>query len=75
MIIQKSTVRKSTRQYFIRAKVIFIQIHAAQDFLIPISQARLLFDAATSRNKRMLIIQNAEHNNIFFTGEKDYIEA
>jgi hypothetical protein len=48
-------------------------IHAMEDFLIPISQAQILFDIATSPHKTFLKIPNAGHNDIFFQGMKDYL--
>jgi len=50
-------------------------IHAAEDFLIPINQAQILFDIATSPYKTLLKVPNAGHNDIFFQGMKDYLAA
>jgi pimeloyl-ACP methyl ester carboxylesterase len=50
-------------------------IHAEDDFLIPISQAEKLFAAANTPQKKFLKIPNAGHNDIFFTGIKDYLTA
>ncbi len=50
-------------------------IHAEDDFLIPINQAEILFAAANSTNKKFLKIPDAGHNDIFFTGRNEYIQA
>lgn len=48
-------------------------IHAENDFLIPVNQAEKLFAASNSQQKKFLKIPNAGHNDIFFTGIKDYL--
>ena len=50
-------------------------IHATEDFLIPINQAQILFDIATSPYKTLLKVPDADHNDIFFQGMKDYLAA
>jgi Hydrolases of the alpha/beta superfamily len=50
-------------------------IHATEDFLIPINQAQILFDIATSAYKTLLKVPDAGHNDIFFHGMKDYLAA
>jgi pimeloyl-ACP methyl ester carboxylesterase len=50
-------------------------IHATEDFLIPINQAQILFNIATSPYKTFLKVPDAGHNDIFFQGVKDYLEA
>ena len=50
-------------------------IHAEDDFLIPIKQAEMLFAAISSTNKKLLKISDAGHNDIFFTGQHEYIQA
>ena len=50
-------------------------IHAEDDFLIPINQAEMLFSAVSSTNKKILKIPYAGHNDIFFTGQYEYIQA
>jgi fermentation-respiration switch protein FrsA (DUF1100 family) len=47
-------------------------IHAENDFLIPISQAELLFTAASSTSKKFLKIPKADHNDIFYRPEWIY---
>jgi pimeloyl-ACP methyl ester carboxylesterase len=50
-------------------------IHAEDDFLIPINQAEMLFAAVSYTNKKFLKIPDAGHNDIFFTGQNEYIQA
>lgn len=50
-------------------------IHAENDFLIPINQAEMLFAALSSINKKFLKIPGAGHNDIFFTGQNEYVQA
>ena len=50
-------------------------IHAEKDFLIPINQAEMLFTAVSSTNKKILKIPDAGHNDIFFRGQNEYIQA
>ena len=50
-------------------------IHAEDDFLIPVNQAEILFTAVSSTNKKFLKIPDAGHNDIFFRGQHEYIQA
>ena len=50
-------------------------IHAEQDHIIPFSLGKLLYDFCPSKQKTMLPIQNANHNNILGVGFKEYFEA
>ncbi|MDY6856139.1 MAG: alpha/beta hydrolase [Thermodesulfobacteriota bacterium] len=50
-------------------------IHAMYDQLIPLSQGKALFDNLPVKDKRMLIIPDADHNNIMFAGIEKYFKA
>lgn len=50
-------------------------IHAEKDHIIPFSDGEALFHACTSRDKTMLKIPGANHNDIFACGLSDYISA
>ena len=50
-------------------------IHAEYDNLIPFEQGQRLFDASSSRTKRLLMIPGAGHNDIFYGGMDAYLEA
>ncbi len=50
-------------------------IHGQRDTLVPVSDARALYDACSSVAKRLLIIPGARHNDLLLNGERDYVEA
>ncbi len=50
-------------------------IHAEYDHIIPFSDGRTLYEASPSKNKALLKIDNANHNDIFFRGLKPYMQA
>lgn len=50
-------------------------IHAEYDHLIPFSEGKALYEASPSIEKTLLQIPGANHNDIFFRGEKEYMEA
>mgnify|MGYP001413293475 CR=1 FL=1 len=47
-------------------------IHAAQDHIIPFSQGELLYTLCPSKNKKLLPIPNANHNNILGINPQKY---
>lgn len=51
----------------------FLLIHAQFDHIIPFSDGQALFDACASRNKTLLEIKGANHNNIFLNGMNTYL--
>lgn len=50
-------------------------IHAEKDHIIPFSDAQELYDASGSRDKQLLMILGANHNDIFFRGMEEYLKA
>lgn len=50
-------------------------IHARYDQLIPFEQGQRLFEASPSRTKRLLMIPQAGHNDLFYRGMEDYLDA
>ena len=50
-------------------------IHAERDHIIPFSDAQALYDACPTRDKSLLKIPNANHNNIFLHGKSEYMAA
>lgn len=50
-------------------------IHAEFDHIISFSEGQILFDASPSRDKRLLKISEANHNDIFIQGMSEYLEA
>ena len=50
-------------------------IHAEFDHIIPLSDGRALFEASPSKDKTMLEIPGANHNDIFMRGMNEYMTA
>ena len=50
-------------------------IHAEFDHIIPYSDGQTLHDACPSRDKKMLKIPGANHNDIFMRGMQEYLAA
>lgn len=50
-------------------------IHAQYDHIIPYSDGEALFDASGAAKKKMLRIDNANHNDLFFVGMERYLKA
>jgi fermentation-respiration switch protein FrsA (DUF1100 family) len=50
-------------------------IHAEKDHIIPFSEGQTLYDACRSADKTLLTIPGANHNDIFFRGASEYMNA
>jgi fermentation-respiration switch protein FrsA (DUF1100 family) len=50
-------------------------IHAERDHIIPFSDGEALYDASPAKDKRLLMIPRANHNDIFMRGMSSYMEA
>ena len=50
-------------------------IHGEYDSLIPPTEGKALFENAASSNKNLVIIPNAEHNDIMLVGMERYFKA
>ena len=50
-------------------------IHGERDQLIPFAEGRALFDACKAKKKRLLMIQGADHNDLFYRGIEEYLQA
>ncbi len=50
-------------------------IHAQFDHIIPFTDGEALYGACVSRNKRFLMIPEADHNTIFMRGFRAYMSA
>ena len=50
-------------------------IHGEQDHIIPFSEGQTLYEASPAREKRLLMIPGANHNDIFLRGMGEYMEA
>jgi fermentation-respiration switch protein FrsA (DUF1100 family) len=50
-------------------------IHAQHDHIIPFSDGQALYEASPASDKRFLMIPDANHNDIFARGLRDYMNA
>jgi pimeloyl-ACP methyl ester carboxylesterase len=50
-------------------------IHGEQDWLVPLQNARDLYQSLGTEEKELLIIPSATHNDIMFVGLKEYFNA
>ena len=50
-------------------------IHGEEDALVPVKNARDLYARLGSREKRLLLVPRADHNNVMIVGFRDYFEA
>jgi len=50
-------------------------IHGDQDSLVPLENAKTIYQHLGSREKKLLIIPSATHNDIMIVGFKDYFNA
>ena len=50
-------------------------LHGENDSLIPITEARDLFESAASKSKHLLIIPRANHSDIMLVGMEKYLKA
>jgi hypothetical protein len=50
-------------------------IHAEHDHIIPLQEGKDLYHNAGAKDKRLVIIPKANHNNIFLVGMKEYLQA
>jgi hypothetical protein len=50
-------------------------IHAEHDHIIPLPEGQALYNASPAKDKRLLIIPGANHNDIFLKGITEYMAA
>ncbi|CAG0969619.1 hypothetical protein ANRL3_01414 [Anaerolineae bacterium] len=50
-------------------------IHGEADFLIPLSEGRALYEHSAARDKRLVLIPNAGHNDLMMVGMTEYFGA
>ena len=50
-------------------------IHAENDHIIPFKDGQALYDACSATDKTLLKIPNANHNDIFYRGLNEYLNA
>jgi alpha-beta hydrolase superfamily lysophospholipase len=61
-------------------KITFIEIptliiHGEFDFIIPVEDGRMLYERSGAREKRLVIINGAGHNDLLLMGFEDYFRA
>lgn len=50
-------------------------IHGERDHLIPFVEGQALFEACHSKKKKLLMIRGADHNDLFYKGIDEYLQA
>lgn len=50
-------------------------IHAEYDTLVPLEEGKELYKNSAAKDKRFLIIPNADHNDLVIAGKKQYFKA
>jgi len=50
-------------------------IHAAEDHLIPLSEAEVLLQLCAAEEKRLVVIPRADHNTLMMKGRDQYFQA
>lgn len=50
-------------------------IHSEQDSLIPLDEGRELYKNSAAENKRLVIIPDADHNDVFIVGKEQYYKT
>jgi hypothetical protein len=50
-------------------------IHGEKDTVIPIDEGKELYNNSAAKDKRLVIIPNADHNDLFTIGKKQYYKA
>jgi esterase/lipase len=50
-------------------------IHGENDTLVPLENARELYDHLGTKEKELLVIHSASHNDVLIVGFKDYFKA
>jgi hypothetical protein len=50
-------------------------IHGEEDELIPVGEGRALYEASCASRKRLLVVPSAGHNDLFYRGFQEYLNA
>ena len=64
-----------TRSHFTRVTVPTLVIHGEEDWIIPFSDGRRLYEASPAAEKRLLRIEGAGHNDLMMVGVRAYFQA
>jgi pimeloyl-ACP methyl ester carboxylesterase len=65
----------SNREKITKIPIPTLFIHAEEDHIIPLYHARDLYEASGAEGKRLVIIPNADHNDLLWQGQVRYFEA
>ncbi|MGZ3493753.1 MAG: alpha/beta hydrolase, partial [Thermodesulfobacteriota bacterium] len=71
-------LEKIDQQWMERIKKIFLPIliiHGELDSLVPLQNAKDIYQSLGSQDKKLLVIPSATHNDIMLVGFKDYFKA
>jgi alpha-beta hydrolase superfamily lysophospholipase len=50
-------------------------IHGEQDSLIPVDEGKEMYENSAAKDKRLVIIPNADHGDLFIVGKEQYYKA
>jgi len=50
-------------------------IHAEHDSLVPLEEGKELYNNSAAKYKRLVIIPDADHNDLMIVGKKKYFKA
>ena len=50
-------------------------IHGEQDSRIPVGEAKELYENSAAKDKRLVIIPDADHGDLFIVGKEQYYKA
>jgi fermentation-respiration switch protein FrsA (DUF1100 family) len=50
-------------------------IHGEADTLVPLSEARTIYEHLGSKEKNLLVIPRAGHNDLLYVGLREYFDA
>ena len=71
--VQELADALSARSQSIRLPTLIM--HGERDSLIPLSRATELYNSIGSKEKRLVVIPGADHNDIMLVGTKQYFSA
>ncbi len=65
----------SSREKIRHVHIPTLIIHAEYDMLIPLQEGRALYDASAAADKDIFIVLDADHNNLWEVGGREYYDA
>ncbi|MDW7739393.1 MAG: alpha/beta fold hydrolase [Bacillota bacterium] len=70
-----SSLEETYRKMAASIKIPALVIHGSRDRLVPLSQGKVLYQALGSAEKKLVLIPDADHNDIMFVDTVKYIKA